>query len=99
MEDLDQITRQFLGVINSYKDRCGMSTTELARRLDMSDSNVGKKLRGEVVMSAVELVCITWMFNIDFAEYFFVDFGSFPESTRPPKKTKRLKTETNCPSA
>lgn len=48
MEHLDPITRQYLGVINSYKDRSGMSTTELARRLGLSDSNVGKKLRGEV---------------------------------------------------
>ena len=98
MEDLDPITRQFLGIINDYKERSGMSTTELARRLGMSDSNAGKKLRGEVVMTAFELVCITWMFNINFAEYFLVDFANFPEPTRPPKKTQRLKTGTNCHS-
>ena len=44
MEDLDPITRQFLGVINSSKERCGMSTTEYARRLGISDTNAGKKL-------------------------------------------------------
>lgn len=89
MEHLDPITRQYLGVINSYKDRSGMSTTELARRLGLSDSNVGKKLRGEVVMSATELVQITWLFKIEFTEYFLVGLGDLPESTRPQRKEKR----------
>ena len=83
MEHLDPITRQYLGVINSYKDRSGMSTTELARRLGLSDSNVGKKLRGEVAMSA------TWLFKIEFTEYFLVGLGDLPESTRPQRKEKR----------
>ena len=89
MEHLDPITRQYLGVINSYKDRSGMSTTELARRLGLSDSNVGKKLRGEVAMSATELVQITWLFKIEFTEYFLVGLGDLPESTRPQRKGKR----------
>lgn len=89
MEHLDPITRQYLGVINSYKDRSGMSTTELARRLGLSDSNVGKKLRGEVTMSATELVQITWLFKIEFTEYFLVGLGDLPESTRPQRKEKR----------
>ena len=89
MEHLDPITRQYLGEINSYKDRSGMSTTELARRLGLSDSNVGKKLRGEVAMSATELVQITWLFKIEFTEYFLVGLGDLPESTRPQRKEKR----------
>ena len=87
MEHLDPITRQYLGVINSYKDRSGMSTTELARRLGLSDTSVGKKLPGEV--SATELVKITWLFKIEFTEYFFVGLGDLPESTRPQRKDKR----------
>ena len=89
MEHLDPITRQYLGVTNSYKDRSGMSTTELARRLGLSDTSVGKKLRGEVAMSATELVKITWLFKIEFTEYFFVGLGDLPESTRPQRKDKR----------
>lgn len=79
MEDLDPITRQFLGVINRSKERCGMSTTEYARRLGISDSNAGKKLRGEVALSALELIKTTHMFCIDFREYFFVSIDDLPE--------------------
>ena len=67
----------------------GMSTTELARRLGLSDTSVGKKLRGEVATSATELVKITWLFKIEFTEYFFVGLGDLPESTRPQRKDKR----------
>ena len=79
MEDLDPIARQFLGVINSSKERCGMSTTEYARRLGISDSNAGKKLRGEVALSALELIKTTHMFCIDFREHFFVSIDDLPE--------------------
>lgn len=63
MENLDPITRQYLGVINSYKDRSGMSATELVQ--------------------------ITWLFKIEFTEYFLVGLGDLPESTRPQRKEKR----------
>ena len=48
-----------------------------------------KKLRGEVAMSATELVQITWLFKIEFTEYFLVGLGDLPESTRPQRKEKR----------
>lgn len=86
MEDLDPITRQFLGVINRSKERCGMSTTEFARRLGMSDSNAGKKLRGEVVLTASELIKATYLFGIDFSEYFFVSLDDLPEQACSPRK-------------
>ncbi|MGO5413719.1 hypothetical protein [Slackia isoflavoniconvertens] len=89
MDDLDPIVRQYLGVINRHKERCGMSTTEYARRLGMSDSNAGKKLRGEVSMTASELIETTWLFGIDFTEYFHVAFDSFPERIHPPRKKAR----------
>ena len=88
MEDLDPITRQFLGVINSSKERCGMSTTEYARRLAISDTNAGKKLRGEVTLSALELIKTTHMFCIDFREYFFVSIDDLPEQIHSRRKRR-----------
>ncbi len=38
-----------------------------------------KKLRGEVALSALELIKTTHMFCIDFREYFFVSIDDLPE--------------------
>ena len=88
MEDLDPITRQFLGVINSSKERCGMSTTEYASRLGISDTHAGKKLRGEFTLSALELIKTTHMFCIDFREYFFVAIDDLPEQIHSRRKRR-----------
>ena len=89
MDDLDPVVRQYLGVINRYKENSGMSTAEYARRLGTSDSNAGKKLRGEVAMTALELIETTWIFEIDFVEYFHVALDSLPERIHPPKNKAR----------
>lgn len=88
MKKLDAITMQYLGMINQSKELCGMSTTELARRMELSDTNIGKKLRGEVALSGVELLKISYIFGIDTMEYFLVSADDLPEQVRPFRKRR-----------
>ncbi len=83
MRKQDPIEKQFLGIINETKEKCGMSTAELARRIELSDSSVGKKLRGEIAVSGVELIKISYIFGIDVTEYFLVSSEDLPEQVRP----------------
>lgn len=86
MKKLDSLTMQFLGVINESKELCGMTNTELARRIGLSDTSVGKKLRGEVPLSGVELLKISYIFGIDTMDYFLVSTDDLPKQVRPFRK-------------
>lgn len=88
MKNLDPISMQFLGVINESKELCGMSNTELARRIGLSDTSVGKKLRGEIDLSGVELLKITYIFGIDTMDYFLVSTDDLPKQVRPFRKRR-----------
>ncbi len=88
MEKPNALRERIVSTINDSKDRCGMTTTEFARRIGTSDSNAGKKLRGEVSISAEELVMVTFMFGIDFNEYLAVPAEELPEQIHPFGKRK-----------
>lgn len=47
-----------------------------------------EKLRGEVTLSALELIKTTHMFCIDFREYFFVAIDDLPEQIHSRRKRR-----------